>query len=119
MRIKRLLLILTMVAPLVVGSAAYAVMVPSDFAQDVKDGTAQLQNDTKAQAQADNLKADEKVEGQVDDGQVDVNETVGDQEGNMDNAQSGESHDSTDKVDAGGSADAGAVSTPANNGGNN
>ncbi|GAC1386449.1 MAG: hypothetical protein NVS1B7_4870 [Candidatus Saccharimonadales bacterium] len=93
MLIKKLLLSTTIILPLAFASAAYAVTVPSDYAKDVRDGSSQLQSDQNAQAQASNVNDAEKVEGQIDDGQVQVDQTIGSQESTMDDAQSGESHD--------------------------
>lgn len=109
--IKKTLTTLSILAPLTFGSIAYASTVPSDFSQDVKDGTAQLSSDSKAQAQANEVKDGENVDGQVDDGQVSIDETVGAQENNMDSSQSGESHDAQDKVDNSTSNDTGATTT--------
>lgn len=98
--LKRILVASAAMAPLALASAAYAVTVPSDYAQDVKDGNSQVSSDPTAKAQQTEVKDGEKVEGQVDEGDVQVDETVGDQENSMDGAQSGETSGSTDKNDS-------------------
>lgn len=87
---KKLLLIIGTAAPLALAGVAYAATVPSDYAQDVTAGQSQLSTDPTAKAQADGVKGGESVKGQIDDGQVEVDETVGDQESNMEDGQSGE-----------------------------
>ena len=115
MYIRKSLVTLSIVAPLVFAGVAYAVTVPSDYAQDVKDGTNQVKNDTGAQSQANEVKGDESIEGQVDDGQVQVNETVGDQENNMNDSQQGESHDPQNKTNVNSSSDSGSTTQPTGN----
>ena len=126
MKIKKILLIAGIAAPLAFAGVAYAVTVPSDFAQDVTAGQNQLNGDQSAKTQANEVKDGENVEGQVDDGQVQVDETVGQQEGNMgDNeggeaahgeANSGSSESSTNGSNSGSSSSPGLTQT---NGGTN
>ena len=99
MKLNKLVVALIVMAPLAFASAAYAVTVPSDYAQDVQDGNRQVTADKTAKAQQNEVKDGENTEGQVDDGQVDVNETVGEQEGSMDDSQHGESSDKKDTTD--------------------
>ncbi|GAC1502819.1 MAG: hypothetical protein NVS1B10_07690 [Candidatus Saccharimonadales bacterium] len=54
MILKKIFITFSIVSPLVLGGVAAAATIPSDFAQDVKDGTSQLNNDPAAKAQADN-----------------------------------------------------------------
>ena len=101
MKVKRLLLTLGAMAPLAFVGIAHAVTVPSDYAQDVKDGNSQVSSDPTAKSQQNEVNDDENTEGQVDDGDVQVDETVGDQENDMDDSQTGEAKDSNDKKDSG------------------
>lgn len=88
---KKLLLTLGVVAPLALAGVAYAeTTTPSDYAQDVTAGQSQLTSDQNAKTQANEVKDGENVEGQVDDGQVGVDEKVGQQEGEMGDNESGE-----------------------------
>jgi hypothetical protein len=99
MTLRKTLLTVAVIAPLAVAGVAYAstTTVPSDYSQDVTAGQNQLNADTNAKTQANEAKGSEAVEGQIDDGQVQVDETVGDQESNMGDNQSGEtSHDQAD-----------------------
>ncbi len=97
--LRKLLVASAALAPLAFASAAHAMTVPSDYAQDVKDGNSQISSDPTAKTQQNEVKDGENVEGQVDDSDVQVDETVGDQEDNMDDSQQGEAKDSTDSAD--------------------
>lgn len=98
--LNRILIGLSISAPLTFGSIAFAAPVPSDFAQDVKDGISQQANDPDARAQADQVKADEATSGQVDEADVSVDSNVNDQESNMDDSQTTEAQDAKDTKDA-------------------
>lgn len=88
---KRILLALGVIASLNFAGVVYAeATVPSDYNQDVTAGQNQLASDQNAQIQAKEVKDGENLEGQVDDGQVQVDEEVGQQEGEMGASVSGE-----------------------------
>ncbi len=117
---KKLIVTLSLAVPLAMSGMAYAATVPSDFARDVTEGTNQLNSDPLAKTQANAVNDGEHAEGQIDDGQVEVNETVGDQEGNMDSGQQGESSDSSTNSNGdtvGASTNSGSATT--SNGGTN
>lgn len=108
---KKLLLIAGVAAPLALSGAVYAATVPSDFAKDVNAGQSQLSSDQNAKTQANEVKDGESVEAQVDDGQVQVDETVGQQENNMDDNQSGEASHSEASTSTSDSANGGTGTT--------
>lgn len=93
---------------LATGSTAYALSTqPSDYSQDVTAGKKELANDKAANNQAVEVDSAENTVGQIDDGEVGVDQTVVEQEGNMGEDQGGESlhgdanvTESTDNVDA-------------------
>lgn len=89
---KKLLLIAIIVLPLATTSAALAVtMQPSDYQQDVTAGQKELASDQVAKNQAGEVGTAEHADGQVDNGEATVEQTVGEQESNMGDKEGGES----------------------------
>jgi hypothetical protein len=89
MRIKYLVT-LGAITPLVMAGVVYAATTPSAYATDVQNGQAQIKSDSEASSKANEVKDGENVEGQVDDGQVEVQEQVEPQEA-TEPAESGDS----------------------------
>ncbi len=98
-KLKRILVTIAAMTPLAFASVAYAVSVPSDYAQDVQDGNSLVSSDPTAKSQQNEVKDGENTEGQVDDGDVQIDETISDQENDMDDSQQGEANDSQDSSD--------------------
>lgn len=80
----------TLVATLSAG-AVFAISVPSDYSRDVADGQTEAQAHADIAAYEKEVKDSESIQGQVDNGQVQVDQTVGPQESQMDDGTSGAS----------------------------
>ncbi len=98
---------LGVIAPIALAGIVYAATVPSDYARDVEQGNVEVKSDPNAASQANEIKDAENVEGNIDDGQVQVEEIVGDQEGSMGDNQSGEQSGSQSGQDSGGDTSSG------------
>lgn len=70
--------------------AVFAVE-PSDYARDVSDGQAEVKASPDAASNQTEVQSDETVSAQVDDVQVQVDQAIGAQEGQMGDNESGES----------------------------
>lgn len=82
-------------------SAAFAVTVPSDYARDISDGQAEAQAHPDVAAYEKEVTDNEdNSQAQVDDGQVKTDQTVGTQEGQMDDKDSGEMQPTSSTTDA-------------------
>ena len=93
--VKKVLISVSIFAPLAFSSVAYAHTVPSDFARDVKAGLAQQNGDPTTKAVADEINSDEDTTGRIDDGETNVEDTTINQEDNMSDPQTGEVSDPT------------------------
>jgi cell fate (sporulation/competence/biofilm development) regulator YlbF (YheA/YmcA/DUF963 family) len=104
MNIKKKALYISASAVLVTAlsaSVAFAATVPSDYARDISDGQAQAQSYADIAAYEKEVTDNEdSSQAQVDDGQVKVDQTVGTQEGQMDDKDSGEMQPTSSTTDA-------------------
>lgn len=109
MKYIRIVISFLAITVLATAGTAYALSThPSDYSQDITAGQKELVNDQAAKNQAGKVNAAENTVGQVDDSEVGVDETVGQQEGDMGQDQAGESQhgdanvsESTEHSDAG------------------
>ncbi|HWZ65735.1 MAG TPA: hypothetical protein VNX65_02970 [Patescibacteria group bacterium] len=68
---------------------AFAAPIQSDYARDLADGQAEAQAHSDIAAYEQEVKDSENVQSQVDNGQVQIDQTVGPQESQMDDGTSG------------------------------